>query len=54
MQHYQTGSLSASIHCEGFTEGQLQTNTYILRHGQVGEMKDNPGLLYHQIATEDL
>ncbi len=34
--------------------GRLQTNNYILRRGQTGDGKDDPGLLYHQPATEDL
>lgn len=34
--------------------GSLQTDTYILKRGLGGERKDNPGLLYHQTATEDL
>lgn len=34
--------------------GSLQTNNYNLQRGQTGEGNDDPGLLYHQPATEDL
>lgn len=32
----------------------LLTNNYIPSRGQTGEGKDDPGLLYHQPATEEL